>query len=110
MRCELMQAGTRRAILQSLSVQPHSSDLIWTLRLPAVGPDDSVIRPLLKLLGLQVRTVGIWVSRIDGSAMRELGHLPERSSSSALTVYADAPDARTVVFLYEDWYWTIPID
>jgi hypothetical protein len=65
------------------------------------------------------RRTELWVSRPDGTGLREIGYVPLPPSAStdydAGVAYAPRlpawlPDGKHVSFLYENTLWTIPVD
>jgi hypothetical protein len=57
------------------------------------------------------RRVGLWVSRLDGSGMAEIGHQPALPDGQQEVSHLQwLPGDKQISFLYKDALWTVPAD
>ena len=75
----------------SVSLSPDGTRLLWSLRIETRLPGPAWMQAVCARLGMQPHTQrGLWVSRRDGSDMREIGHVVEKARRH----FKDAPFRR----------------
>jgi hypothetical protein len=87
-------------------ISPRRDEVAWILSSEREFPAN--VERLLAAVHIRPRnSVGIWVSKTDGSEMREIGQM--EYSGWTYPRYVDwSPDAQCLSFIYDDALWTVP--
>jgi hypothetical protein len=122
MRTESLQGSDHKwtlrlpyaSIVEEVKLAPQGDRLAFLLRYDSVPPGPVFTRSLWKYLGVHAEpTVGIWICHLDGSDMREVGHVSDRSKDLEDTPDVPrslnwTPDGERLSFVCNDTLWTIP--
>lgn len=89
------------------------TDLIaWLLTYEYVSPFDQMMHRLLPSHPIHSRrVVGLWISRMDGMSMREIGHMQqgEEDAEEGPESLEWLHDGKQVSFLYKYALYTVPV-
>ena|SRR5579871_5556216 len=92
-------------------LSPQGDRLAWVLILDNAPPEPAWLQRLRSWFGQgKQRTMGLWVSGLDGSAMREIGHIAYRPGDEVPQDIRWTPDGKRLSFLYKGALYTVPVD
>jgi hypothetical protein len=96
----------------SISFSPRGDRVAWYLELhQSPSPVRRLLHRLLPVVRADTQTVeGVWVSRLDGSEMQEIGHFVKKYDGDWAYNILWQPDGRRLSFLYQDRLWIVPAD
>jgi len=100
------------ANVQQVEASPRSDRLIWLLRYEEIPVFQRLLRRLYPSYQVSSRNLlGLWISRLDGSQMREIGHIvtgyPYTDDEPQLFEWM--PDDEHMSFVYRQKLYTVSI-
>jgi hypothetical protein len=104
------------ATLHWIKVSLQQKSILYHLTISRTPPLFTWLHRILPKLDIKSsETEGIWISRADGSGMREIGHLPRPSAatgnSDELLDYFDwLPDGKQISFVYQGTLYVVPAE
>lgn len=114
---DLTAPGDASAVMD-VALSPRGDRLAWAFAYTPVPLGIRALRRSRLFRGREPSSFGLCVSRVDGSAMRDLGRLsspgdrglPYWAAPGRLRCLRWTPDGKRVSFLYEDGLYTVPAD
>ena len=92
-------------------VSPQGDRLAWLVESDYTPPGSVWLRRVWVFLGQRKRPlVGLWISRVDGSHMQEIGHLNYKPGEEIPQDIRWTPDGKRLSFLYKGGLYTVPVD
>jgi hypothetical protein len=100
---------------QQIAFDPRGHRLAWMLEATRSSPLGRFVRRWIRSVHVtEHHRVELWVSRPDGSRMREVGYValnPEDDAMAEGPHYLQwLPDGEHVSFIYRNALWTVPVD
>jgi hypothetical protein len=94
------------SLVRYVAVSPKGDELAWYLKFDEPPPASALLRSLHELLKRRPHSrQGLWVSRLDGSEMREIGHVHD----DELTSMNWLPGGNHLTFTKEDNYYSVRV-
>ena len=103
--------GSLPASEQCAALSPYGDRLAWLIiyEIRPYGP--AWMQRILTFLGQHKhKVIGLWVSRLDGSHMHEIGHLPYQPDEEIPQQIRWAPGGKRLSFVYKGSLYTVPAD
>ncbi|HZT40651.1 MAG TPA: hypothetical protein VFA07_00610 [Chthonomonadaceae bacterium] len=106
-----MPANTEEVSGPDPRISPQGDRLAWVLTLENAHPEPAWLQRLWALFGQRQRkTFGLWVSHLDGSQLREIGHINYQPDDEVPQDIRWTPDGKRLSFLYKGALYTVPVD
>jgi hypothetical protein len=104
-----------KVLLRGVAISNDGKRLAWLLQYAYVPPLAAWLHRALPRISAQSRvTQSLWVSRLDGTGMVEVGHLPiadeKEAEKAGNRLLRWLPGGRRLSFLYQDALWTVPVE
>lgn len=92
-------------------LSPQGDRLAWLAAREYAPPNSPWLRRIWTFFGQHRQTlIGLWVSRLDGNQMQEIGHLAYRPKEEVPQDIRWTPDGKRLSFLYKGGLYTVPAD
>jgi hypothetical protein len=99
------------AELQEVEFAPQGDRAAWLIRQQSVPPWSAFLHRLISSYPAKPIVVGsIWISRIDGTEMHELGHQRGTDGGQAADDLHWLPDGKHLSYLYKGLVYTVPVE
>jgi len=88
----------------------QNSTILYDLRFETIPPLMGWLHRILPRIPATPRiTEGLWVSRVDGTGMREIGHV-SGANDRCLEDIEWLPDGKHISFVYRGMLYTVPTE
>jgi hypothetical protein len=98
-------------------VSPQGDRIVWQVSRKEASPLQVWLHRFLPMARIKARpTVGLWISRIDGTDLHEIGHLvvpPQPDDEGDTTLWLDVhwlPGGKRLSYEYHDRLYTVAAD
>lgn len=106
-------SAPRNAIISGLAVSPKGDQMAWLFNYNRPMPFASILTRIFPKLNKNIHGVGLWVSRLDGKDLREIGYQSSDEKNNVTFDVQDIhwlPDNRRVRFTFKNVNYVVPVN
>jgi hypothetical protein len=96
---------------EATALSPSGDRLAWACTQSYVSPFNLLLHRFLPQVSIvPQQRFSLWISRVDGSQLHELGYVAAHDNQVVISQLLWLPSGKKLGFTYNDTFYTIPAD